>query len=482
MGAGHLPVALRRGARVLAALLFATAANAGDDLGIFAAEHVASVRSERERAVRDLWGRAGPEQRERALLHLQANRRPGAPWREAATMETLTEVRRLLLDDGDAAGSDPLAALVDSLDLRVVPGAFAARDEGRGEAMTVHVRPLFDARAPDATCAVTLYWLSSGGGEQRARSEPFPTAAIAVGFDMYVRPPLSRAGRWHLVLELEQDGVGRRGLPVPVDCVADLAARAKALQVASLEQPDALRSELWASQARRSDHGLRGADAVPLERWFRSCETDAGGEADPAEAVPQLLRGFDDGEHAFWTFASPLPATARRAYVLLAGSHEHPSDLLTGAFGRAWADLAREEGALLYAASFSFEPEERHDAPGFCDWLRRERGLEETYVVARGQAGAFLMSRMSRMSRLAGAGEQGIDGVVLCSTPATRARPSGTPGLPILSIDDLAPEESRTSGAGAAPWTWVRLREPRFVADLRVPELIGEWRRGLERR
>ncbi|MCB9913762.1 MAG: hypothetical protein H6828_01275 [Planctomycetes bacterium] len=261
---------------VLALAAAAPAAQVGDGDALFVyhlAEHLEAVRAERVAELRAAYAEAAPERRSAAEAALLAGVDPGRPALRPPDFDALARARRALL--GEAAPAPALDELAESLDLRVVPGCFAARAEGRGEATTVAVTQLW--RAPGRDADVTLWW-TRGEERERARSEPVAAASFAAGFEMYVRPPVSTPGRWALVAELRAGDASAWSRPVAVECVDDLAAlRARVAADASLGAGAAGRA--FATRFERLFAlGVRSAAGVP-SRQLESSRAAARGRS-----------------------------------------------------------------------------------------------------------------------------------------------------------------------------------------------------------
>ncbi len=455
--------------------LFATSAAvlanpaAALQLGTFEAhrpEHVRLLHAEREARLREDWVRVGDARRRLALDLIHARRRPGEPAGARVSFETLADVA-CILDGGDpeAAHRPWSERMVRSLDLRVVPGVFAARDEGRGESMVVRVESLYALPAPEGIeeLPIVLTWLGPAGEELQARAEPVPTTCLTrTGFEMFVRPPVSEPGRWHLVAEVGHGAARRRGVEVAVDCVGDLGARARRLQLESQRAPSVLRSELWAAVGQLREHGLRRLATLFLGHWF-----DFSEERPPATltapVVPSSLGSAALAQGpVFWTLPNDGPF--ERALVIVCGTAEHPSEVLSGAVGEGWRRLsvARATRVLVCAPS-----------PGVparlmerCASLASERGWSEVHLMARGDQGTALLAEVQRRD------SPPIAGLILCATPGAGPRDGAGLAVPLLTIDALAAQETSAEGEG---WSRIGCREPGFLLDLRVPSLVAAW-------
>lgn len=432
--------------------------------------HLDAVARERIELVRDAWADAPPDRREAVVDLFQRRRRPYDRAVAAPAPEVIDEARRILASGARAAGGaswqERLAA---SLDLRVRPGAFQAREDGLGEPTTVHVERLFEVLVP-STVELGLDWIGPDGSARRARTEPIdPSAWTAAGFDMYVRPPASAAGRWSLAPVVEHEGERFPGVPVAVDCVVDLSARVSELARRLGGEPSPVAAELGPRIAAWIELGVRPASALPMGVWLAL----ALGEDPRAEAGPVPVPIELEGAGLAWGFGDG-PSDAG-APVLLLGTEgaAHPLELLSGSRGSAWRELARSLGAVLLASDLPAIAEPGAPALGeLVGRLGDERSGAQLVLVLLGDAGVLFPSCLRN------AGGLGVDRLVLDGPPAGGARPELRLGIPVLALDALASRDERLSGGeGGAAWTWIRHREPGFLAELSAPDEIGAWMR-----
>ncbi|MDP6540929.1 MAG: hypothetical protein QF903_14655 [Planctomycetota bacterium] len=455
-----------------AAAILASSGFAAPRQGTFAVhrpEHVRLLHAEREALLGEAWLRAGAARRERAVAWFHARRRPGAPARARPAFETLADVAALL------AGQDPGRAdrpwterLAPSLDLRVVPGVFAAREEGRGESMVVHIEALYPVEAPENAreLPLTLTWLGPAGEEVEARTEPVPTACFdREGFEMFVRPPASEPGRWRLVADVGRAGERRRGSPIAVDCVRDLAERRARLQQETARAPSALRAELWAALGPLSEHGLRRLGSLDLGHWFDFCERLPLADL-AAPIVPWTGReaAAEGAGGAFWTL--PHEQRFERGLLIACDSAEHPASVLAGAAGEGWRRLSTRRSVRVFVGACSSAPGGAARLLEEAVALAAERDWAGLVVLARGDRGTAFLRELQRSC------PEPVEGLVLCA--ALGAAPSGGAELPVplLFLDALAAEDGVASGEG---WRRVVSREPGFLLDPRVPGLVEAW-------
>lgn len=269
--------------------------------------HLRAVRAERAELLREALAEAAPD--EEQLTRLRATwRTPGSAAGSLPSLGAVMDsVRRL-------EGGEPsrLQQLADALDLQPVPGAFATQTTGRGPVLRVRVYPLY-RRGPVGDVHMSLYWRAPDGTETRARRESAAESAFALpGFEMFVRAPVSEPGLWHLVPEVEREGVTARGVPVPVPCVAG-PLEVPAVPTLHLEE-QWLRIE-WQLLLER---GLRPARGVLAPR--RGLEAFARRELDFAPLW--------SGDREFPTGWTTLPEAPQRVLVLVCPTEEAPGAVL----------------------------------------------------------------------------------------------------------------------------------------------------------
>ena len=205
-----------------------------DDLTALQVAHREAVQVERERALLEAWIGASEQQR----VGLERIVREGRNSRRSSLSPLdLRSISRGLRNLRVPERADELWVwydLLDALDLRLRPGVFAARSEGRGEPITVGLDSLWSHSYegdPDREMQAKLIWVAPDGTEEDARSEPVTARILMRGFEMFIRPPISTAQTWELVLEVQTPSGALRGVPVRVECVENLvAARARVAQ------------------------------------------------------------------------------------------------------------------------------------------------------------------------------------------------------------------------------------------------------------
>ncbi len=431
-------------------------------------EHLVAVQRDRERELQRRWSGAEAEPRAVAAGILRRSRDPQAPERQPLGYHPLAVAGRELTGTVREEKLYRWQKLADAVDLRVVPGAFEARSEGRGEAMTVHVSTLFDVLWLEGWVDVILFWIGEDGEEQRARGESIYSKSFERGFLMHIRPPVSEPGRWRLVAELrmrtEKGSV--RSHAVPVDCVAKL--RERSARLAELDTP--LAARLRARLRPLFAFGARSHDALPLAHWFDLAEGEVGSSP---------LRPVCAGE--VWEIVSPEGASPAEVVLILATPDEHPTDLLHEEVRKAWASSPNAARRLVVAASLSTA------APGdivpLVSSLRSRPGIERLTLVVRGENALFVPGVLLAEERAAEEGEEpsepahGVDALVMAETSAARVPPRVPLSIPILQIEDEAPElalEEGVSSSGAF-WRRVSLAVPRPICPLELPGRIDAW-------
>ena len=421
----------------------------------------AALRLERERDLRRLYVAADAELRAQADGLLRAGRDPRRSRRSPLPLATLAEARRLLAGHDPAGPDAPLRELASAVDLQVVPGVFAARSEGRGEAMTVQVDCLWKPgleQEPEGGVEARLLWLSPEGEERLARREPVSVAALRAGFPMYIRPPQSVAGLWHLVRELHTVGATVRSLPVAVECVELLERLAEGLTDDGEPVPSAM-GELSQRLRAARRFGLRAWSGVPVADWIRSGELPVGW---------QFSATAEEYGGTLWGTSSPGEEPSR-VYLLLTTGYEHPTDLLTGPVGEAWLRVAESQGARVLAARVPLPGTGGFDFCRFVQGLREDAGMSSVVLVARGDAGRVLPGLFVKQACRA------VEALVLAETPAARAAMPDDLDMPVLRIV-LGAEADRSEGVDSgARRSKVERRAPGPVGQVGIPDAVAAW-------
>ena len=455
---------------LLVPLLFATSIAGGQVEGegylVHRGTHLSAVRSERERALLEAYHEADAEGRAAVDTILLEGRGPRARELEPPSLAVLASAAGAL----SGVPADPVLrtwqALADSIDLRVTPGAFEGREEGRGEYTTVHFSKLWEVGI-DGELEIVLLWISGDGLEVQARRERVPEESLRDGFEMYIRPPVSGAARWQLVAELHTSAGVVRTVGVPVDCVPRLEERRAALQAADSTFLPPLKKSLASRLRPLLVYGVRDNDALPLEDWFAL----GSGQTVDAPLRPLVLPEFGDGLVDVWELSPRSEKPSTEAVLILTSRDEHPTDLLVGASREVWSAFQDRTGRRVLAAAL---PNPSTVGPGaslFFDHLRGALGIEHLVVIASWENGMLLPYSLKLGE------DHGVDALVLAATPAARVAPRRPLGIPLLLVDSAAKEDGRARGEGPAggPWTRVSLTQPALFSALKIPELVAEW-------
>ncbi len=452
MGARHVSGALSAILGLLAALAPApAAAQNAPPASPAQARHRAAVRTERTGRFFAACSAAPDAVRAAAGDLLRATLEGRAPPGTRPELLALAQAERVLGGaDPAAVRADALAMFADGLDLQVAPGAFSAHGEGLGEPVTVTVYRLErDPPAPD--CELSLDWIAPDGVRTRARTEPFGAQAFrGAGFKMYVRAPRSPPGLWHLQPVVRAGGREVEGVPVPVECVAQLAPRAARARAAALGAGGGAETALDRLDALLA-LGLRAPELAGASAWLAALEEPAAAPAwsAPGGGEPFLFGGFEGAE--------------KRGALAFLWSEDDAEELpLAGPVGEAWRALARERGLGLFVLRVR-----AGEGP------RLRAGLEELerlagrapVLVARGR-GAFVASLL-----LPGAAAGGevlpLSGLVLLYPAA--GLPRLLPPVPTLVVGppggEAPPPGLRFVPGGVFP----------FLDEPRLPALVGEW-------
>jgi len=431
----------------------AGAAAGQDALGIEAG--LENVYLERRLAFEEAWLAAGDASRALARAELRAVVEQGGGEGGAFSARAWTEARARLA----ASSTERTLAtrVAESLDLRVLPGAFEARRSGEGEEVVVRVLPAYTesfARALPEELTVALVWIAPDGREVRALEEPVHRAALVLpGFELYFRAPASEPGAWRLVPEVRLGDQHGRGVGVEVDCIRDLSSRFRA-RVSSPAAGEGERRE----RQRLEDALLRGL-------------RDARGPS-----ITELLDGSQTARLAFGACpAVPgdertlelcgAPAAARECVVLLAPELEDPSWSLLGHAGAAWAQLVAEHGARVIVTARPLHDARGADLIGLLARLKDADPRPGTTLVL-GEASA------ERLRASWSAAAEVCDRVVIES----QAPPSGKlpPALPVPTLQLVALAEGEGCARDAEHgglWSG----EPVILARARLAASLPDW-------
>lgn len=423
----------------------------------------AALRLERERELIEYWAELGEFDRRELERRVAAERDPRRARFEGVTLQGYARALRQGMHPTDDGPLEAWFDLVDSVDLVVVPGVFAARDEGRGEPMTVTIEALWDSEVDqrdDEDVEVALLWIAPDGTELTARQEPAGVRALETGFEMYVRPPESGPGVWSLVLEVRtSDGVVR-SQGVDVECVEDLAELRARLASAASVAGRVLRERLEAL----TGSGLRRFGGSTLASWIAA----ESGDVPPPALLVTRDAATGAALPAHWVLTEAEDST--RVVVVLTAGLEHPLDLLTGPSGAAWRAFAAADDRRVVAARSLVVGRE---VGALQDLVRglRAGGAEEVVVVARGDAGRVLPGALAR------APLPGLSGLVLAETPGAYAPVRPEVPVPCLRVETGAEGEAyeELGDASGPRRTRATLTAPLPFAAPAVPGLVRRW-------
>ncbi|MCP3920562.1 MAG: hypothetical protein GY711_33975 [bacterium] len=277
--------------------------------------HVHGVYVERRLALESAWDAASPGAQARARELLGRIPTDDAFMPSARTISGALRVLRGL------APATAVQRLVDSVDLRVMPGAFEPTDHARGEPVIVVVRGLYGTGLEEAEVSHRLraVWVGPDGDEVLATTEMFHPRALRAGFELYVHAPRSRPGAWRLIPEID----GERGFGVRVECVLDLHDRVQA---------SAERDVVLAVR-----HGVRDPLAPTVARTLDSAQRPV---AAPVRGAAGAVLGWElIGEHE----------GSEPVVLIQSPEHAEPAWSFAGPRARAWGKLAAVAGTRIIA-------------------------------------------------------------------------------------------------------------------------------------
>jgi hypothetical protein len=423
--------------------------------------HLRNVYLERREAFLTAW--EGADEPRRALVRevFQSRRNQGVPALYQLSAQLLTELVRVL--DGEVSAVHELSwadRFACTLDLLVLPGAFSASEGGRGDEIIVRVLPamtrLFEPLPEEVL--LRLVWIGPDGQEIPARQEPVHRAAFRMpGFEMYLRAPSSKPGRWWLAPEIEHEGVTGRGFPVPVDCVRDLFGRADRLETTVPTDPHAAAAQaaLW----RHLRHGVRDGMAPPIDDLLDGA------------LLPPLL-GLDAG----WAGAETLrlragPQEPREIVLVVAPALEDADWVFTGTTLEGWIELAVSRRARVYVTALPIQDGRGVDVLGVLAGLRiLYPDLPLTLVVRGPSVGRLALARMGKSEPVP------FDRVVVHTVLSPKAKPRCQFDVPTLLLTPLAETRPLTRVPDdGPPLFWRQLLDPPLVIDQRLAKEIEAW-------
>ena len=438
-------------------------------------------------AFRSAWEDASSESRARVVEVMGSLRSAGAPsewWPDLGSIEVGTRILNGLDDAAFLAENKAgaLAVQAASLDLRVLPGAFEARSEGRTASLVVRVSPLFELREA-LEVKVSLIWVGPDGAEITARTEVISARAFsAPGFDMYLRAPHTRPGVWQLVAELtpmEEASLEERK---QAQVVAELAGpvRSHPTFVPALADPVAelARERGLLATLQSGATGLSPSEQAERSRPVFALEhlLSDGLRLSPDRAVPfeDYWRGRAGSAAENWTARREL-RTAKGVggqrgafdFLRVTPSSQIGGDLQSGTSGAKWGILGEIHD--VDPSRDGIDPtianalDELHSA----DWNASLEGeaRPDRVLILRGDS--LMATQMEALRN----GPAPLEYLVIV---ANSWRP--TPLFKTVPTLFLTTSEAAASIAGAASHVTTRvLPYSVFLSDLYVPRLIAEW-------
>ncbi len=437
------------------------------------AEHLRNLYVERRLALETAWAEADESARQRVRASLRAQKSGGQPALYAASAQLLTDARSMLLGSQASITDLPIQTRVAcSLDLMVLPGAFGAVDRDRGDALIVRVLPAYTrlfARVLPEQVQLTMIWVSPKGEEIRARSEPIHRGAFVLpGFEMYFHAPPSEPGTWHLIPEVEWDGIQGRGVAVPVQGVRSLFDRFDRLVAAHDTQenpPRALRA-----LERILMHGGRDAGDPSVETLLRFEEVPlpAANTRNPFDWAP-----------AGTSFRLSVPeGGSPNGVVVVVSPVLHEAEwAMVGDEGRHWRGLAHDHQQEVILTELPILNPRGPDVLALLGEVRRTFKDLPVTLVLHGSGFGRLQLALSRPNQRPLFDRLVVDSV-LWGAP-TRAL-TQVPALyvsPLEEVDrDLRLSPASGGSEGGAPSVYeVRSKEPPVISGARLPLWVGQW-------
>ena len=415
---------------------------------------------ERRSAFLELWEESDSRRKD-AAIRIFKSHRAGAERRSALPrIEALTEAWRVLARPEDSG--EPLRhaqRFADSLDVRVVPGIYPGRPDGKPEPLTVRINQLYHVPLEHAV-EVSLFWIGADGNEVRARTEPvMPLAFRKDGFVMYVTAPSVIPGTWSLVVEISIHGEKARGRPIPVYGIDALEEILQTLTPDVRREIDAL-----------LETGLRPAfPRAFLEEvgLVSTSDTDRWSGARSGTASHELLREFGGG--TLW-HVGVSKREPRRVVLFMPPREEDPRAVFVGPVGEAWTEFARSHEAWLISSDLPLRSAGARSLMSIAGTLRERLPETEIFLVARG--GALLDVALAFLDGT----ESPFDGLLLSLALASDKAPRNLPDVRGLAVVSEASKRlPRESLGNQTDWDWVRRTEPWILTDLELPELFSEW-------
>lgn len=425
-----------------------------------------ALREEREVPVLETWQALDDPGRARLVGTLDQGVDPRRSRKRPLPMEFLSRAWRGQAQASEDGARAPWLDMVDSVDLRVLPGVFNARSEGRGEPMTVRLTSIWDSLADQTEkhdLPVRLIWHSPTGEETVARQEVAGIEHFEEGFDMYIRPPASGPGLWELTLEVETPAGRVESLPVSVECVADLPGLVQRLEG---ERPPGLAQALGRRLDLLREYGIRVASGTSIADWVEALEAPR-----PEALGLQPISGEEVGVpgEVFWQLRRT--EQVRGVLLVLVNRDESPADLFRGPRLDAWSALAEEQGLLLLAGHV---PISLDSAEGLSRCLARIRKgwPGALHLLGRGEGGQLVPSLLARHPELA------LDSLILSEILGPGGRlPKGI-ACPVLQVVTGLSARSGTAleeGEDRERRTRVLLPAQDPVAPFQAVEILHRW-------
>lgn len=460
-----------RSARLLAAVgLCATLAFAAQDsFELYRPLHAESTRFERECRVRDLYAAAGESARESVLQLFAADRAANhVAWLPA--LSTLTAAENVLGARMGTVGPDLDADFLDALDVRAVPGFFAVRDGGKGEAITVHIEPLYPTQIP-RELVLGLDWVAPDGSRYRARTEAFAGRDFGSGLEMYIRPPVSEASVWRLSPTLL---VGERELRAPgvaVPCIAAVEEARTKLQAGG----DGSRLEphrvLWRDWTQLADFGVRATAAAGLPERLAHFGLPGGSDWDHEFG----WISFGEGD-ALGAWGMTPDDEAQGAVLILTSGRLDESAVFAGALESRWNSFSEDRDSFVISLAYAGEAEDQERLASVLAALR-EQGIERFSFVTAGDTAVLLPAQLRKLP------EGTVDRLLVHSSPTVARGVRMSLDAPVLGLafgqdSDVVQRQEPDVTSGTTERIHVQRRGPSFLTELEVPELLGHWMDG----
>lgn len=454
---------------VCAGLCATLASAAQESFELYRPLHVAAARFERESRVRDLYAAADETSRD-AVLQLFASDRAADHVARLPALSTLTAAEHVLGGRKGSIGPDLDADFLDALDVRPVPGFFAVRDGGKGEAITVYVEPLYQTPIP-TEFVLGLDWVAPDGSRYRARTEAFDGREFGAGLEMYIRPPVSEASSWRLAPTLLVGERELRASGASVPCIAAVEDARSKLQAGG----DGSRTEphrvIWRDWTRLEDHGVRTSSAASLPERLAHFGLPGGTHWDHDFG----WISFGEGD-ALGAWGMTPEEAAHDAVLILTDGRLDESAVFAGALESRWASFAQDQSSFVLSLTYAGESEDQARLVSVIAALR-DQGVEHFSFVASGDTAVLLPAQLRKLP----AGT--VHRLLVHSSPTVAKGVRMTLAAPVLGLaygqdqDQLARQEPDVT-SGDVERVWVRRRGPQFLTELEVPELLGRWMDG----